>query len=483
MNRCGIFGLHQLSLLVAAVLLVAGSLSTAGAQTAGASELERAYKREFAFLEAEKHTLQQRIAALQSVQTQKIEQVRSVLEQLQAQAMNASLLADRHQDQLLEFERQAAEVTEGADLVDSLIFQVDTLLTQEGEQASLPQGNEKDPKLESSQHIQLGFDRALKLLAEAGSVRRVSGSYFAENGRKVEGEILKLGEIAAYGLAPGALGALAPAGAGRLKVWPEAPGAASAEIWSAGTAPPVLSLFLYDSLDKPVERRAEPTAVEVIASGGMIGWVIVAGGAVALLLALLRIVLLAPNNKGARRLMEELSPLVQAHHFERARAVASAHSGAVGRVLARTLSGITQPQHELENIIDEAVLHEQPTLDRFGSAIFVIAAVAPLLGLLGTVTGMIATFDIITEFGTGNPKLLSGGISIALVTTELGLIVAIPALIMGNFLNGWAERIKGDLDHTALRVVNLAHGAQLTDVPPGKRPSLPQISAPALVAT
>jgi biopolymer transport protein ExbB len=99
-------------------------------------------------------------------------------------------------------------------------------------------------------------------------------------------------------------------------------------------------------------------------------------------------------------------------------------------------------------------MHESGRLDRFGSVILVIAAVAPLLGLLGTVTGMIATFDIITEFGTGDPKLLSGGISIALVTTELGLIVAIPVLMVGNLLSGWAERIKDSMEHSALHVIN-----------------------------
>jgi biopolymer transport protein ExbB len=84
----------------------------------------------------------------------------------------------------------------------------------------------------------------------------------------------------------------------------------------------------------------------------------------------------------------------------------------------------------------------------------VIAAVAPLLGLLGTVTGMIATFDIITEFGTGDPKLLSSGIAIALITTEVGLAVAIPALIFGNLLSGWAESIKDDMEKAALHVMN-----------------------------
>jgi biopolymer transport protein ExbB len=94
-------------------------------------------------------------------------------------------------------------------------------------------------------------------------------------------------------------------------------------------------------------------------------------------------------------------------------------------------------------------------LNRFGALILMIAAVAPLLGLLGTVTGMIQTFDVITEFGTSDPKLLAGGIAVALVTTELGLIVAIPCLLLGNLLSGWADGIKDDMEQGALKVINL----------------------------
>jgi biopolymer transport protein ExbB len=124
-------------------------------------------------------------------------------------------------------------------------------------------------------------------------------------------------------------------------------------------------------------------------------------------------------------------------------------------------------------------LHETPTLDRFSSLVTVIAAVAPLLGLLGTVTGMIATFDIITEFGTSNPKLLSGGIAIALITTELGLIVAIPMLIVGSLLSSWANGIKDGMDKAALRIVNVATGVRLSERPRAMPPE-PASGEPAV---
>ncbi len=109
----------------------------------------------------------------------------------------------------------------------------------------------------------------------------------------------------------------------------------------------------------------------------------------------------------------------------------------------------------MEDIVHEAILQESRPLDRFGAIIMVTATASPLLGLLGTVTGMITTFDVITEFGTGDPKMLSGGISIALVTTELGLVVAIPALMLGTLLNAWARNIRRDMEHSALRIINI----------------------------
>ncbi len=88
--------------------------------------------------------------------------------------------------------------------------------------------------------------------------------------------------------------------------------------------------------------------------------------------------------------------------------------------------------------LDQAILKERPIIRRFLPTVAIFAAVSPLLGLLGTVSGMIETFQSITLFGTGDPKLMSGGISKALVTTELGLIVAIPLMLFHSWLAGSA---------------------------------------------
>lgn len=135
-------------------------------------------------------------------------------------------------------------------------------------------------------------------------------------------------------------------------------------------------------------------------------------------------------------------------------------------VLAKSVQGPAQAmlvdavEHSDENkelveeVMYERMLEVQPRLERLLPFIAVTAATAPLMGLLGTVTGMINTFKLITIFGTGDAKQLSSGISEALVTTEFGLIVAIPALIMHALLNRRAQGVMANMERMAVAFVN-----------------------------
>lgn len=108
------------------------------------------------------------------------------------------------------------------------------------------------------------------------------------------------------------------------------------------------------------------------------------------------------------------------------------------------------------NIIHQCVMEERHPLRRNLSVVAVLAAIAPLLGLLGTVTGMITTFDVISIFGTGNARAMAGGISEALITTQSGLLVAIPGLFMSNYLArriAWLENSLDELATTLRRYV------------------------------
>lgn len=105
-------------------------------------------------------------------------------------------------------------------------------------------------------------------------------------------------------------------------------------------------------------------------------------------------------------------------------------------------------------ILDETVMHTVSLLDNYLAVIQILAGIAPLLGLLGTVTGMITTFDIIAGFGTGNARAMAGGISEALITTQSGLLVAIPGLYMSSFLKRRAEILKQRLSSVGLYLLN-----------------------------
>ncbi len=129
----------------------------------------------------------------------------------------------------------------------------------------------------------------------------------------------------------------------------------------------------------------------------------------------------------------------------------------VARVLSAGLDCRHMQREEMENALQEAILKEIPPMERFLSTLGMLAAIAPLLGLLGTVTGMIDTFHVITLHGTGDPRLMSGGISEALVTTMLGLSVAIPLMLSQTLLNRAVEKNIGEMEEKAVTLVNIIH--------------------------
>ena len=140
--------------------------------------------------------------------------------------------------------------------------------------------------------------------------------------------------------------------------------------------------------------------------------------------------------------------------MEDAKATAGGIKGIGGELLSTGIDNITEKRGTLEELLFEKILSVRPGLEKFLPFMAITAAAAPLLGLLGTVTGMIKTFNLITIFGTGDAKSLSSGISEALVTTELGLIVAIPALILHGILSRMAKEKLGTLEQTALSFIN-----------------------------
>jgi biopolymer transport protein ExbB len=140
-----------------------------------------------------------------------------------------------------------------------------------------------------------------------------------------------------------------------------------------------------------------------------------------------------------------------------AEALADSLPSPVHELAVETVRHHDSPREHLEEILHEKMLSFTPRLERNLGALAVLGGIAPLLGLLGTVTGMIHTFQLVTIFGSGDAKLLSGGISEALVTTETGLAIAIPVLLVHAFLSRRARTLLGDIDTLATTLVHDLH--------------------------
>ena len=163
-----------------------------------------------------------------------------------------------------------------------------------------------------------------------------------------------------------------------------------------------------------------PTLTERIDQGGWVGYIIIFLGLIGVLLAFERMYSLTMVGRKVKAQMssEQVS-----------------NENPLGRILAVQQENPHLNPEALELKLSEAIIRERPKLERGIGFIRIIAAVAPLMGLLGTVTGMIITFQAIVLFGTGDPKTMAGGISTALITTVLGLCVAIPTLLMHSVVN------------------------------------------------
>lgn len=422
-----------------------------------AVNLETAYKREFAFLEAQKRELSERFRNYQSSAIKEEQALNSKIIALERSSVNRSAKIDQLTTQLSEVERKETAMTERSDALENTYLQAEATLKNHAIEIplSLKENKHDDPAI-----IDYLFKQALSLLQELGAIQHKPGKFFLQNGLQAEGTLIQLGNIAAFGVSAEGSGSLVPAGGGDFKVWKTA-GVESAAALSKHQQPETLQLYLFESRVNAVEESPEQTLLEHVDSGGPIGWVIVVLGINAALLILIRIYLLRTNSANTKQLSDQIITQLAAGDLDVAKKSCEDNSSAIGRVLLYTLRHLKDDRDHMEGIVYEAILQESGPLDRFGSAILVIATVAPLLGLLGTVTGMIETFDMITQFGTGDPKLLSEGIAIALVTTELGLIVAIPTLLLGSLLSAWGRNIKRDMEHSALRIINVFLGGSL----------------------
>lgn len=277
-------------------------------------------------------------------------------------------------------------------------------------------------------------------ITESGKVVQSKQTVLLQNGQEVASDLLRIGT---FNLVSDEKYIQRITETGRIVEYPRQPssrymtGARSIEDGSGEIIP-----FTID----PVRGQlisllgAAPNLLERVQQGGIIGYVIVSLGFIVVLLAIGRFVHLVLEDRKIRKQLVHLD---------------TPTDNALGRVVKVYQEHKTEHIESLELKLGEAVLRELPKINRGLSFLKISAAVAPLLGLLGTVTGMIITFQAITLFGAGDPKLMAGGISQALVTTVLGLTVAIPTLLLHNMVSSKATKISQIIEQEAVALIAL----------------------------
>ena len=286
----------------------------------------------------------------------------------------------------------------------------------------------RSSKLASIEEIEQLWAELQHEMTESGKVTRFTTEVTKLDGSKAEQEVIRVGdynlisngEYLAYDLNTGLITELPKQPSGRF-----VSSVSDLESASSGFVPFALDPTRGQLLQLQIEV---PTIEERIRQGGTPGYVIITLGIIALLLSIERFFTLTIVGK---RVDNQINSPDSADT-----------SNPLGRILQVYHDN---PDIDSENLVlklDEAILKEEPAINARIAFIKIISMVAPLLGLLGTVIGMIVTFQAITLFGTGDPKTMAGGISQALITTVLGLVVAIPTVLLHSIVNARATSIK-----------------------------------------
>lgn len=317
----------------------------------------------------------------------------------------------------------------------------------------------KSPSLTDIQGL---VDQLFTEANSSGAIERREGVFIGPQGTEVAGEILHIGDFNAFYRTSGAAGFLKLDGTTDRLV-----GIPASASWFDNQAE-MIGDYLDGKADVlPMDlSKGEvfaqiahgKTLLEYLNSGGPLVWPIMVLGLVALVLIAERFIFLARTKANSQKLIASIQQLASNGKWHECREYCDGHrKNSVCRVLRAGLGNLGNDREVVENALQEAIMKELPRLERFLSTISVLAAVAPLLGLLGTVSGMINTFHAITVYGSGDPRMLSAGISEALITTELGLMVAVPVLLLHHFLERRVDAIIGDMEEksTALTVIML----------------------------
>ena len=392
-------------------------------------EREERFLREQQEQEAELSRIQSEVAAAEDEAT-RLENLRNQLDR------ELDDLRDQLADRQGEFGElfgvaRAAATTLNEELQDSLIS---TQFTGRGDDLTAMAQADRLPTIQQLENL---WFTMLQEAGEQGRIARFDAEVIGEGNQLVSETVVRVGPFTAFSDD----GFMVPSD-GTLRYLARQPG--RAELAAARrafnhTGDGVVRGLIDPSLGSLLGLVVEvPNLQERIAQGQGIGYAIIVVAIFGILLALFRWLMLTITSLKVRSQMKSSTP---------------SKGNPLGRIMLVYEEHRKSDLETLQLRLDDAVLKELPKLEKGLNVVKVLAAVAPLMGLLGTVIGMIVTFQAITLFGTGDPRMMAGGISQALVTTVLGLIAAIPLLLLHAFAAASARRVGQVLEEQSVSLV------------------------------
>ncbi|MDY0376500.1 MAG: MotA/TolQ/ExbB proton channel family protein [Desulfobacterium sp.] len=357
-----------------------------------------------------------------------------------------------------------AVVKELAGFVRITAKDVDNLISQSLQSALIKERSagiapllKKSAKFPAMEDIRSIKDILMDEIMGSGQVRIQRGTIIDQTGKEVDAEILMLGNFtAAYRLDREIGFLLFSDKSQKLFALSKSPGTTmerKIRQYMNGKSEDVPIDISKGGAMRQLTHRL--SLLEQIPKGGPVVWPILALAVLAIIIILERTLFLAKKHLNPTPLMAELKKRMAAQDWEGCdELLALNQKKPLARALMAGMEFRNKTRTDMENALQEAILREIPHLERSLSTLGMLAAIAPLMGLLGTVTGMINTFHTITFYGTSDPRMMSGGISEALVTTMLGLCVAIPIMLCHTLLGRRVETMIATMEEKAVAVVN-----------------------------
>jgi biopolymer transport protein ExbB len=420
-------------------------------QATSLDELLELVRKEWADEREENKAREQRFKQAKNEQAKLLADAQALQARLEARSEQLEIAFEGNENTLAELEETLAERMGTLGELFGVVRQVsgDTRGQLESSLVSAEIGGRsefleelgKSKSLPAIQDLERLWYELQREMTEQGKIVRFSAPVTTTDGDNEEREVIRAGVFSAISGGRYVLWEIDAAGVGKLRDLTKQPPAryvhtvAPFEKLQSGWGRLAVDPSRGSLLSLLIQT---PSRWERIQQGKAVGYVIIILGIIAVVLGLIRwvIVTIAGRKVASQRKRSEPDK-----------------GNALGRVLSVYTENRDVDSETLELKLDEAVMRETARLERFLWVVKVVSVVAPLLGLLGTVTGMIQTFQAITLFGAGDPKMMAGGISEALVTTMLGLTVAIPLVLLHALVANSTKRIVDVLDEQSAGLI------------------------------